>query len=234
MRATWEKISWATPGAAVGAAGAVVWLAEVGRGDGLAFVGWVGLLLIFATIAGIVAGVRGQSVLPAVFFLVAVVAIEMVALGFGAGFAGLVPAAELAAICAAWTLLWSSAAWALSRFGPAIAGGVPLLAAMLLMAAPVIALPAVHATPSGSPRQHLLVEAIAHSCPMLACIAAVQPHIRIEWAELPGMYAMSGLGQEVPMELPEGWTSAAIYGGGAMLLACVGLLLNRKQSELRP
>jgi hypothetical protein len=229
MHGMWKKLGWAWAEVCAGVVGSALWWAGVGRGDGLAFVGWVGLVLIFGTIFGVIAGLRHQKAAASAALLAAVLALEVAAFGLAAGFVGLAAAAELVTIVIAWTLLWSAAACALRRFGSGIACGAPLFTAMLLLASPVAAMPLVHACPSGSWRQTLLVKAIAHGCPILPCLDAVKPAIRIQWAELPGMYAMSGLGQEVPMELPNGWCSMAIYGGGGIVIWGLGTLLNRKR-----
>jgi hypothetical protein len=93
---------------------------------------------------------------------------------------------------------------------------------MLLMAGPVALMPLVHwagrwgAGPGTL--QAAVVQAIAAGCPMLGDLDAFSPTIRLDWATLPGMYELSGLGQEIPMDLPRWWASCLIYLGAAVVV----------------
>jgi hypothetical protein len=201
-------------------------MAAVQRGDGLAFVGWLGMLLILGAIAAVMAGTSRRPA-ASIVCLAAAVAIEIVVAALIAGFTDFPSALELAAIAGTWTLLWSVIAWALRRRGAGIACTGPLLAAMILFASPVVAMPVVRAAGVGTPTQRGLIRVIATSSPVFACLDVVKPRIRIDWAELPGMYAMSGLGQEVPMELPNGWTTAAIYAGVTLTIFALSFFVTR-------
>ena len=150
---------------------------------------------------------------------------------------GLGVCVRLAVLVAAWTGVWVAGAWALRRFGPGSSGGVTLGIACVCMAAPVVAMPLVHAAahwgPAGtvSPWQGRVVEVIGHVCPFFAVLDALRPVIRVDWGTLPGMYAWSGLGQEIPLALPGVWTCTAIYAGGAILVLLGGRMARGKTTS---
>ncbi|HVT81858.1 MAG TPA: hypothetical protein VHM90_14525 [Phycisphaerae bacterium] len=224
MPNVWKNLGCAVPAGITGVAGAALGVVCL-RYEPTTLVGWAGILLLVATVAAACCG-HGATPLLAGSALVAVVAAVVGAVG--ARYAGMSCGMELAAVAAAWTGLWAAASFALRRFHPVAGRAMVLALAMALFASPVIAMPAVHAAGTGTRTQRRLVEAIRRGCPMFACTDALKPRYRIDWAVLPGMYAMSGLGQEVPMELPDGWTTAGMYAGGALLAVSVGVVLRRK------
>jgi hypothetical protein len=46
----------------------------------------------------------------------------------------------------------------------------------------------------------------------------MQPAIQVHWAQLPGMYTLSGLGQEIPMTLPPWYANTLTYAAATALL----------------
>jgi hypothetical protein len=149
-----------------------------------------------------------------------------VAVGVTTGLLGWRTAIQLYIVMAAWMGMWSGVAWLLGRWGAGIGVALSLTCAMLLMAGPVTLVPLARLP--GAPRafvnrwQPLVVTGIAGACPMLAALDAMKPEVRLDWPQLPQMYRMSGLGQEIPIELPRWWIAAAVYAGVGLVGAISG------------
>jgi hypothetical protein len=79
-----------------------------------------------------------------------------------------------------------------------------------------------------SPWQGRTVEVIRDTCPFLGIVDAFRPAIKIDWNVLPGMYAYSGLGQEIPMTLPAWWASAGLYAGITAVIVLITILRRRR------
>lgn len=143
---------------------------------------------------------------------------------------GLAPALAVSALASTWCGLWCAGAWALRRLGPGIGAAVPLLGASVCMALPVAAMPLIRAavrwnSPGHPAWQNALVQITAHACPFFPALGALRPAVTIDWGTLPGLYAWSGLGQEIPLALPNVWLCSALYAGGAVILCLLGWLL---------
>jgi hypothetical protein len=168
----------------------------------------------------------------------------ILAVGLSDGFLGLAEVGKVYLLLISWTGLWTAVAYALKRWGPGVSVGVSLTLATLLMAGPVTfvplaraaswqetqtvqasdGVPVMRARPaaSNSALQERIVQGIGIACPLLATLDATRPQLEVHWAQLPGMYAMSGLGQNIPMTLPKWWVNTLVYAGVAALV-CLGL-----------
>jgi hypothetical protein len=216
-----------------------------------AFVGWLGLLLLAATTAAIIwtAAARPASsfegerrqVLLGFSLLGDTAGLLVLAVGLSDGFLTLLEVLRVYLLLIAWTGLWVAVAFALKRWGPGMSVGISLTCATLLMSAPVTLVPLARAAAWQETRtaqasndlptlparnvtvlQERVVQGIGIACPLLATLDAARPHLEVHWAQLPGMYAMSGLGQNIPMSLPRWWINTLVYAGAA-LLVCLGL-----------
>ena len=221
------------------AAGAL-WVGGAGMGGWATtqeLAGWLMLVLMVATVAGIVtaamrrAGLALAYLVGAVAMLVGVVGTVQVGGGGGVAWA---------CLFVAWTMMWGVAARVLVPWGPGVSVGLPAALAGLCLASPVAAMPLVHAAAhwggagAGSlVWQGRVVEVVRHACPFLAVLDVMPAGgggVRSNWATLPGMYKWSGLGQEVPMLLPNVWVCVGIYAGVAGVLLGVSVWRGRRAS----
>jgi len=184
----------------------------------------------------------GQTILLGCALLGDAAGALLAVVGVGWAQVGWKEVGALFALVLSWSALWCAVAWGLRRWGPGISAGVPLALSMVLMAAPVVMMPAVHAAAHWGPGvsdgaggagrgqdwQGRAVKGVAISSPLLAGLDALRPAVRVDWATLPGMYDLSGLGQEVPMELPRWWINSLVYGGAALLVGIGRLLLQAR------
>ena len=214
--------------------GSALWLA-VAPTKG-AFVGWVLMMAVLGTVAAIVAGADLAAGRPhrwlalagiggVLFVLLLILKLVVWAE------AGWREAAWTAGVAASWAALWGMLAWALRHRGAGVAIGASLGLASACMALPVAAMPVVrwaghwgYTDGVVSVWQGRAVEVVSHACPFFALLSALKPAVGVDWGAQPGMYAWSGLGQEVPLELPEPWVCGMIYAG---LTAAVWLVCRR-------
>jgi len=134
----------------------------------------------------------------------------LAAISFAEGLApkvGIASALAVSALAAAWCGLVGAATWALRRLGPGAGAAATLAGSALCMALPVAAMPLVRAAarwnnPGHPAWQETLVQVSAHACPFFPALSALRPAVKVDWGTLPGMYAWSGLGQEIPLTLP--------------------------------
>jgi hypothetical protein len=228
MTIAWKKLGWALPGASAGGIAALLWAVGAERGNGASFIGWLSLVLLLATAGGVIGGTAPRP-MTAVAFLAGLLTLGIGGLGMGGGFIGFAEWVEVSAVLVAWTALWAALAWSLGLQGRGIASVLPIVLAIFLMALPVVAMPLIHAAGTSTRLQRGEVEFVRRASPQLACVEAAKHRLRVDWAQSPNMYALSGLGQEVPMELPNGWSSAAIYAAGAALAGGIGFFILRRK-----
>jgi hypothetical protein len=99
--------------------------------------------------------------------------------------------------------------------------------AMVLIAGPVALVPVARLPwaqrDTVARWQPVVVQGIGIGCPALGALDAMRPDVRIDWTQLPTMYGLSGLGQEIPIELPRWWVNASVYAG----IGLVGMGLGR-------
>ncbi len=67
------------------------------------------------------------------------------------------------------------------------------------------------------------------SCPAMGVLQGMEPGVKTEWSVLPGMYAYSGLGQEVPAELPAWWACVLGYAGAGAMARVIGAVAVRRR-----
>jgi hypothetical protein len=203
---------------------AALWLA-IGHTPA-ALVGWLFLTTLAATIAAIAAAGlpvrRPRAALAAVIFI-QIFMYKVIVWNQ----TSLLPALWTAAVAASWTALWGSFALALRRRLPALGIPLPLTIASLTLAIPVAAMPFVrwagHWDTTGT-WQGRVVSVIAHACPFFPLLNSLKSNIRLDWGALPLMYTSSGLGQEIPLQLPAPWLCCILYA----TLAAALLLLGRR------
>ncbi len=197
------------------------------------FVGWVGVLFLLDTLAAIgwagwmhagtngaeIAAERGRTARLGFIRLACGSCAMLATVGLTEGFIGWMGTLRLCLLLVAWMGLWSSVAWLLCRWSAGV--GLSLTAAMLLLSGPISLVPLARAAGAASPWQGRIAQGIALGCPLLGSLDAMRPAIRIDWAQLPLMYRMSGLGQDIPLSLPPWWLNALVY---AIPVAAIGLL----------
>lgn len=228
MTAAWKKLGWALPGVGVCAVAAVLWIVGVQRGNGASFIGWLSLVLLLATVGGVISGIAAQP-MAAFGCLAGLLMFGVGLLGMSGGFLGFAEWGEVSGVLIAWTGLWAASAWGLGLRERGISVVLPVGLAMFLMGLPVIAMPLIHSAGTSTPLQRWEVELVRRASPMFASVEALKQRVRVDWAQSPNMYEFSGLGQEVPMELPNGWSNAGIYAAGAVLAGGMGALVRRKR-----
>jgi hypothetical protein len=220
----------AIPGGLLALSGITTWLLARDRGPDPqhAFAGWLCLVTWGGTVAGIVRAAagrpRGMGMSYAI--LVALVALLICGVGLSTGFVGVKQLVPLVTLNAAWIACWTAFAAACRRLGPVGSGTLALLFSMLLMASPVALVPAVHATHAAA----WIINTIRYGCPFLALFDAVRP-MYVDWPHQPGMYAWSGLGNDVALPLPNVWLFALIYALAALVSLGIGLLFNRRAPQ---
>jgi hypothetical protein len=200
--------------------------------------GIVLLMTLLGTTAAIAAGASGPPIrwhaplgIGATLLMLTATVFSLVAID-----AGFRQAASTSVVALSWSALWGILAWALRRQGPGLSVGMPLGLASLGMALPVAAVPLVHwaghwtsTDGSISPWQSRVVATIAYACPFFPTLRALRPAVRVDWGTLPGMYAWSGLGQEIPLQLPSPWLCALLY---AVLAAAIWYIARRTSPRL--
>jgi hypothetical protein len=231
MRSTWIT---AIPAILSAGFGLLIYILLRVRGplSAEAFLGWLCLLLVAATVLGIAVGayasVARRAVASAGFLWVGAMLLAGAVAVIG-GHAGTREIAGVAGVFATWLALCSALAWNLRRFTAPFAYTFTLTIAMVMMASPIVANPLIRAaarwsgTDMPSPWQGRIIEVVRHGCPFLPVIDAVRPAANVEWSHLPAMYAWSGIDQNFPMPLPNVWVCAGIYGVLAVLVCAFNL-----------
>jgi len=211
-------------------------------GDATFFPGWISLGLLTAALVttvheSLASGTPVSSShlsrrrgLHWVFFppeTLAAVAILVIGghhhLGWGSAF-------HAALLLAAWVWLCAGVARFCRHSGFAAAIALGMTISMTLLAAPVIFSPLLHAA-AGTPVQHLFAQGLVYACPIMGELDAIRPAVRVDWSVLPGMYAYSGLGQEVPVSLPPWWISALIYAFCGQSLSALAVAATKKAAS---
>jgi len=223
----------AIPALLVCVAATALWLAlrTAGPLKPEVFFGWLCLLLVAATVAAIAqaAFATGGAAVLRGFLVLCTATLMLVAAAALAGrYLGILETLRVATIFLLWLCFCSAMAWVLRGLGPATANAISLTIATLLIASPVIAIPLVRA--AGSTWQSRFVELIRNTCPFLAVVDAVRPAMKIDWTHLPRMYEWSGLGQDIPMLLPNAWVSVGIYAVVSCGLIAGNLLVKKVRS----
>ncbi|HVX85098.1 MAG TPA: hypothetical protein VH253_09800 [Phycisphaerae bacterium] len=211
-----------------------------------ALVGWLMALFVIApTLLVLWIAAAPPLVFPvprisfAYVLLVDVAGLLLLAIGAGEARVPLADVGALYLLLAAWIGACAALAAFLRRWGAGWSAALPLTLAGLCMAAPVAAMPAIHAAPAAGPlSQPHLIALTTHACPMLAAIDALgaagpnpaSPHL--DWGTLPLMYRYSGLGQSIPAQLPRWWIVALLYGSAALVLGT--LARARRPSPVAP
>jgi hypothetical protein len=230
-----QIFSWlrtALPAVLVALAGSALWLAVPHTKSTL--VGWVLMMAVLGTVAALASGAdlaggtphrwRALAGIGGVLFVLILILKLVVWVE-----AGLWEATWTASVAASWVALWGMLAWALRRRGAGVAVSVPLGLASVCLALPVAAMPLVRWAGQWGSSEGVVsvwsgraVEVVAHACPFFAILSALKPAVRVDWGVLPGMYAWSGLGQEVPLEMPAPWVCGLIYASLAAAVWLVG------------
>lgn len=197
----------------------------------LLFTGWLALMFLLSTVAVVIwtacvdtrprAGPARRTFLA--YSLVSdLCGLLLLIVGVAGGLLSLLDVLRIYALLIAWLGLWTSAAGALRRLGSGVAVVASLSLAMSFFAAPVIASPIARASAQWSlhntPAQPYVVQGIGYVTPMLALLDAVKDSFRIGWAQLPLMYHLTPLGQDIPMPLPTWWITTLAFAGAAVLL----------------
>jgi hypothetical protein len=220
---------WTLPALAVGCFDAGLWLGVAPTN--MTLVGWTLLMTVAGTAAAVLAGTgavpEGRRGIRGVAAVAATTVLILICVVWNG--AGLGEAVRGGAVAGSWVLLWGLAARAWRRWGAGVSAAAALGLAGLGLAAPVAAVPLVrwagHWGSTGgavSAWQGRVVEVLAHACPFFPLLSALKPALRLDWGTLPGMYAWSGLGQEVPLELPGAWGCAALYAALATAVWAAG------------
>jgi hypothetical protein len=226
--------TWRTPALLALSAGVlalVAWFAlrAAALDPALAFIGWLALLFLAATLTLILWSASSPTFRRTLLaYLLLTTTLSIVILCVAAR-SQTIPAADalrLALLLAAWLALWSAVTTLLRRITSAFSVAATLPLAMLFFAGPVTALPLLRAAPADSPAQRTLAHCIAAMTPILAALDAIKAHLLIEWAQLPQMYHLTAAGQDIPMPLPAWWTSALLYI--TLALACTGAFCMRR------
>jgi len=183
------------------------------------YFGWLCLLLIVGTVVEIAhtSYADGGAVLRGLLSLSATLLVLIVATALAGGYLGINETLTVSALFIIWLSFCAASTWRLRPFGPAAANAIALVFAMILMASPVVDIPLVRAAAtwgqggSVSPWQDRIIHIISGTCPFFALLDAVRPTMKIDWSHLPAMYEWSGLGQDIPMLLPNAWLSVGVY-----------------------
>lgn len=218
-----------------------------------AFVGWLGLLLLAATVAAIVWTAVAKPLSPfeselrqvmlGFSLLGDLAGLLILAVGLSDGFLTLIEVVRVYVLLVAWLALWSAFAYALKRRGAMVSMGVSLIFALLLMAGPVTMMPLVRAAawqesrtaqasegppamPGQSALEENLVRGIAIGCPLLGALDAARPHLEVHWRQLPGMNAVPSFGHNLSTAVPRWWVNTIVYAAAALAL-CVGMWVFR-------
>lgn len=201
----------------------------------MTYIGWTASVFLFATLLGIIWAAAADRARPIHAFigyalLVISAGLLILTIGSSGGYINLAQSLRLTLLLAAWVGLWSALTWSLRRWGAGVSIAVSLTAATLLLAAPVTLVPVARAI--SIERQTLATNAIALASPLLGMVQALRPEFQLDWTQMPRMYALSGLGQDMPIQLPPWWCNASLYSGAAAAL----LLIHRftRQSPLNP
>jgi hypothetical protein len=220
-------------------AAGVLWGAMGGWQTAGELAGWLMLVLVMGTAVAIATAAALRRIGWAQGYLmgsaaVLVAAVGMVQVRVGAGVA-------LACLFVAWMMLWSAVARLLVPWGSGFSAMVPLALSGLCMSSPVAAMPLVHAAAHWGAGgsliwQERVVQVVRHACPFLAVLDVMPAGeggggVRSNWSTLPGMYKWSGLGQEVPMLLPNIWVCVGIYAALAGVLLGVCVWRNRRRGS---
>jgi hypothetical protein len=191
--------------------------------------GWLCMLFLTATLAAIVWAATVPLTLAhqgrlffGYAFLTDVCGLLLLVFGLGTQWLRLVDIGALYLLLAAWTALCAALTAALRRWGGGISAAVALTLALLLMSAPISAMPLVRAAASWGPLwQPRIVSAVTHLCPLMAMLDALRPTVRIDFGQLPIMYRYSGLGQSIPASPAPWWISTLIYAFLSLPLAAI-------------
>lgn len=244
MMRTMRRFLFFIPSAVMWLLATALWLGTAHTQAGM--VGWTLLFFVLTTATGIDAAVRGcrpaaACEKPYWAWVLAMSLLMPATLAFVllAPVVGVWSSVRVGVLLMTWTGLWMSVAWALARFGTGVSFAVPLALAGVCFASPLLGMPVVRsaahwgvAPGAGvSVWQARVVAAEVRACPFFGAMEALRPQARVDWGTLPGMYEWSGLGQEVPVEMPGSWGCAGVYGLVALGVAGVKFRTQKKCSE---
>lgn len=209
---------------------------------GFQLVAWLMLTLVLATLVTIasVASAMGSSPQDrpggqpgtVAFFCFALIAdacgLLIILFGLSSNAITFIDCLQLYALLIAWLGFVAAATAFLARFNVGLAVTLASTLSMITLAAPVALVPIVRQL-AGTPYQTQFVQAITYFCPTLSMLEAIRPSITFAWAQMPVMYALTPLGQDVPMALAPWHMSLYVWGIPAVLITA-GLLLLRRRS----
>lgn len=215
---------WAVHGAVTGGVG---WIAPAMPPQNV-LAGWLMLVLVLCTQAGILVGAARalqndfqRILIGLVLISVAVLTVLFLA-ALDCQWLTAVIVLQITAVLLAWTSLCAMTARLMRPLGSAMAVGAVSTLAMLLLAAPVMLMPLMSVL--GRLTMHWPLALLVNACPTLWLLGAAQPATGLNWfwwSHAPRMYQLSGLGVNTPMPVLEHWLVGTVIAGmlaGFMLM----------------
>jgi hypothetical protein len=192
-----------------------------------AFVGWLCATFLLTTVAAVIctAVTSSRSSFSVIYATASLAGLLVALVALPGGYLGWSEILRVYFLLVSWLAFCVILANVFRRWGPGAAVTIPLTLTTLLISSPISWIPLVRAT-HGSTQDDIL-RGIGAACPLLALIDAIRPAIKVGWAQLPGMYTFSGLGQDIPMDLPHWYINTAFYAGAALLIFALSRLARR-------